>query len=228
MGVEPAGRSTMSPCGVKTKTRSLNTSVFIPLTNSVTFAPGVETITYPIVPFLDHRTEGDEQFTVTIISNIAYTIGNSPGTITIHDSPYGMWNIAHFTLEELTLPNLSGEDADFDLDTKMNFVEYAVNRDPKFGEISTPLVTAIESDTNGTYITLTYTRRIEPTDAAYQPVVSNDMITWHSGTNHIQEISVTDDGNSLTETVKARLVAPWPNGTNQFITVRVWLRATGP
>ena len=32
------------------------------------------------------------------------------------------------------------------------------------------------------------------------------MITWHSGTNHIQEISVTDDGNSLTETVKARLV----------------------
>ncbi|NOS68533.1 MAG: PKD domain-containing protein [Verrucomicrobia bacterium] len=201
----------------------------IPLTNSVTFAAGVESIIYPIVPFLDHRTEGDEQFICTILTNIAYYIGSSPGTVTIHDSPYGMWNIANFTLEELTLPNLSGEDADFDSDTRMNFVEYVANTNPKFGEPGAPLVSVIESNpTNGTHITFTYTRRIEPTDVSYQAVVSDDLLTWHSGTNYVQEISVTDDGNNLTETVFSQVVAPWPNGTSQFITVRVWLRATGP
>ena len=200
----------------------------IPITNSVTFPAGVESLTYVLTPFLDHRTEGDEQFTCTIVSNIAYSIGSSPGTITIHDSPYGLWNIANFTLEELTLPNVSGEQVDFDGDTRKNFVEYAANTNPKLGETNAPLVTAIVSNTNGTHITFTYTRRIEPTDVTYQAVVSDDLIVWHSGTNRVLEISATDDGNSLTETVRARVVAPWPNGTNQFITVRVWLRATGP
>ncbi len=200
----------------------------IPITNSVTFPAGIESLTYSLTPFLDHRTEGDETFTLTIISNIAYAIGSSPAIITIHDSPYGMWNIANFTLEELTLPNVSGEEVDFDGDTRKNFVEYAANANPKLAETNAPLVTAIESNTNGTHITFTYKRRLEPTDVSYQAVVSNDLIVWHSGTNHVQEISATDDGNSLTETVKARVVAPWPNGANQFITVRVWLRATGP
>ena len=200
----------------------------IPITNSVTFPAGVESLTYSLTPFLDHRTEGDEMFTCTIVSNIAYSIGSSPGTITIHDSPYGMWNIANFTLEELTLPNVSGEDVDFDGDTRKNFVEYAANLNPKLGETNAPLVTAVESNTNGTHITFTYTRRLEPTDVKYQAVVSDDLIAWHSSTNHVLEISATDDSNNLTETVLAQVVAPWPNGASQFITVRVWLRATGP
>jgi hypothetical protein len=76
------------------------------------------------------------------------------------------------------------------------------------------------------HFTLTHQRRIEPTDTAYEVVVSNDLLNWYSGTNHVQEILVTDDRNALTETVKARLTTPWPNGTNQFVTARVWLRST--
>ncbi|MEK7780181.1 MAG: Calx-beta domain-containing protein, partial [Verrucomicrobiota bacterium] len=199
----------------------------VSFSNSITFPAGVENLTFPLTPFLDHRTEGDEQFICTIVSNIAYSIGSSPATVFIHDSPYGVWNIANFTLEELTLPNFSGEEADFDNDHRFNFVEYAANTNPKSAETTAPLISTIES-TNGTHITFTYKRRLEPTDVAYEAVVSNDLLIWQSGTNHIQEISVTDDGNGLTETVAAQLVAPWPNGQNQFITVRVWLRTTGP
>jgi hypothetical protein len=197
---------------------------FIPLTNTVTFPAGIESLTAAVIPFLDHRTEGDETFTYSIISNVAYTIGSGQATVTIHDSPYGVWNIAHFTLEELTDPTLSGEEVDIDRDGQLNFAEYAVNRDPKLGETNSPLVAVVETN----HITLTYTRRLEPTDTSYEVVVSNDLLTWNSGTNYVQEISATDDGNSLTETVKARLVAPWPSGTNQFVTVKVWLRSTGP
>ena len=78
------------------------------------------------------------------------------------------------------------------------------------------------------YVMLTYPRRIEPTDVGYAVAVSSDLVTWHTGTNYVEELQATPDGNNLTETVKARLVAPYSASTNQFITVRVWLRATGP
>jgi len=44
----------------------------------------------------------------------------------------------------------------------------------------------------------------------------------------VKELSATDDGNTLTETVKAQVVAPWPTSSRQFVTVRVWLLSTGP
>jgi hypothetical protein len=204
--------------------------VVLPYTNSVTLSNGLESITIPVTPFLDHRTEGDESVTFTIVSNLAYTISSGEATVTIHDSPYGEWNIARFTLEELTDPNLSGEGADYDHDGRVNFVEYAFNREPKTVENTAPLTTAIEvnpSD-NKNHITLTYQRRIEPTDVEYEVRISPDLFTWHSGTNYVEEIQATDDGNNLTQTVKARLVAPWSTSTNQFLTIRVWLRATGP
>ncbi len=203
----------------------------LPLTNSVVLPAGTQSVSYVVTPFLDHRTEGDETFVCTIISNVAYTVISGEATVTIHDSPYGVWNIAHFTLEELTDPTLSGEEVDFDHDHLVNFVEYAANRDPKLSETNSPLVTAIEADAaDGTnHITLTYLRRLPPTDTSYEVIVSDDLVNWNSGTNYVKEIQVTDDGNALTETVKAQLIAPWPNATkSQFLTVRVRLLSTGP
>ncbi len=150
--------------------------------------------------------------------------------MTIHDSPYGVWNIAHFTLEELTDPGLSGERGDFDHDGFMNFVEYAVNRDPKTPETNSPLVSAIElNPADGkNHLTFTYHRRLEPTDTGYAAYISNDLLTWNTGTNYVEEISATDDGNGITQTVKSRVVAPYSTIPVQFVTVRVWLRVTRP
>ena len=203
---------------------------YIELTNNITFVAGADTVQFIVTPFLDHRTEGDETVIYTMISNIAYTIGNGEATVTIHDSPYGMWNIQHFTLEELTLPNLSGEGVDFDHDTLFNFAEYAANRDPKSFETNQPVVSAIELDPADSlnHIFVTYRRRLEPRDVSYEVIISNDLLTWNAGTNYVQEVQATDDGNGLTETVKARVVAPYSTFTNWFITVRTWLRATGP
>ncbi len=204
--------------------------VFIAQTNSVTLPTGLDSIVIPVTPFLDHRTEGDETVTFTIITNLAYTVSSGEATVTIHDSPYGVWNIARFTLEELTDPSLSGEGADYDHDSRVNFVEYAFDREPKSVETNSPLITAIELNPadNLNHIALTYQRRLEPTDVQYEVRVTNDLRVWNSGTNHVEEIEAIDDGNGLTETVKARLVSPWSTSTNQFITIRVWLRSTGP
>jgi hypothetical protein len=204
--------------------------VQIPLTNSITFPVDIDTLTIPLTPFLDHRTEGDETFTLTLSSNVLYTIGSGVATVTIQDSPYGMWNIANFTLEELTDPLLSGEAVDYDEDGLINFVEYAANRTPKSPETNAPVLAVIElnPDDNLNHVTFTYQRRLPPTDVAYAAAYSTNLLTWRTDTNAVREISVTPDPNGLTETVKAQVVAPWPTTSPQFVTVRVWLLSTGP
>jgi len=205
-----------------------NGADFIVLTNVVTFTGGTDTLTLTLTPFLDDRIEGDETANLTIISNLAYTIGNATATVTIHDSPYGQWSVQHFSLEELTIPALSGQAADLDHDGYGNFVEYAFNRDPKFPETDAPLAMSIETTNSLKYFTITYHRRLPPTDTGYVVSVSNDLLTWNTGTNYVEEIQTTDDGNGLTETVKARLTAPFPTADKQFVTVRVRLLTTGP
>ena len=204
--------------------------VQIPLTNSITFPVDIDTLTIPLTPFLDHRTEGDETFTLTLVSNVLYTIGSGVATVTIQDSPYGRWNIANFTLEELTDPLLSGETVDFDEDGLINFVEYAANRSPKSPETNAPVLAVIElnPDDSLNHVTFTYQRWLPPTDVAYAAAYSTNLLTWRTDTNAVREISVTPDTNGLTETVKAQVVAPWPTSSPQFITVRVWLLSTGP
>ena len=112
----------------------------------------------------------------------------------------------------------------------MNFVEYAANRDPKNGATNPPVVTALETNalTGELQITLPYTRRLAPTDTAYAAAVSSDLVTWQTDTLAVEELSATDDGNTLTETVKARVVTPLAGHSPQFVTVRVWLLSTGP
>jgi hypothetical protein len=203
---------------------------FVELPYSLTFPAGTDTLDVVVTPFLDHRTEGDQDLTLTIMTNAAYSLGNGEATVIIHDSPYGVWNISHFTLEELTLSVLTGENADFDHDGLVNFAEYAANLDPKVPDTNAPMVVTIESNPGDglQYINVTYHRRFQPTDVGYAVSISNDLITWHSGDNFIEELQAIDDGNGITETVKARVLAPYPNTKNQFVTVRVWLLTTQP
>ncbi len=203
---------------------------FLPLTNTVTFLAGVDSINLPVIPFLDDRIEGDETIIFSIITNLSYTVGSGEAIVTLHDSPYGAWSVQHFTLEELTFPGLSGATGDFDHDGLINFIEYVSNRNPKSSDTTPPLVTAVELNPNNSqnYITLTYKRRLSPTDTAYEVLVSNDMKTWNTGEEYVTELLVTDDGNGITETVKAQLVQPSLMSTNYFINLRVTLMTTGP
>ena len=199
---------------------------FVALTNSVTFPATSNTLTLSLVPILDDRIEGDEAVTVTVLTNIAYVVSGSPATATIHDSPYGLWSIQKFTLEELTFPNISGAAADFEHDGVKNFAEYAFNRDPRTDDGNPPYQWGFESSTNDNklHLTLTYTRRLPPRDVEYGVFVSTNLLNWNSETNYVQEFMHTNDANGITETVKARAVVPFPNSTKLFMNIRVWLQ----
>jgi hypothetical protein len=57
----------------------------------------------------------------------------------------------------------------------------------------------------------------------YGVFVSTDLLTWHTGSNYVEEFSNLPAANGLTETVKTRAVMPYPNSTNLFMNIRVWL-----
>jgi hypothetical protein len=196
------------------------------LPSVVTFPTGSNTVTVEVVPVLDYQIEGDEFVTVSIVSNIAYSIGNGQATVVIHDSPYGVWSIAHFTLEQLTHPELSGPGADFNHDGVPNFAEYALNRDPTGTNPMPPFAWDFETNTNNglKHLTITYTRRLPPRDVQYGVYVSTNLLSWNTGTNYVDEFFRTNNTNGFTETVKTRALAPFPGSNNLFMNLRVWLQ----
>jgi hypothetical protein len=199
---------------------------YVTLTNSVTFPEGSNYIGLPVTPFLDFAIEGDESVIVTILTNVAYFSGNGQATVTIHDSPYGLWSIQHFTLEQLTHPEISGPSADPDKDGIANFLEYAFNLDPLGADNSPGFQWDFEtsSNDNSLHLTLTYTRRLVPRDVEYGVYVSTNLLHWDTGTNYVEEFFRSNDPNGSTETVKARALAPYPGPTSLFMNVRVWLQ----
>ena len=199
---------------------------YVELTNVVVFPAGSNTITLPVMPYLDYAIEGDESVNLTILTNIAYSVTGGPATVTIHDSPYGLWSIQYFSLEQLTHPELSGPAADFSHDGIPNFTKYAFNLDPKAVNPNPAFQYAFETDTNTglEYFGVTYTRRLPPTDVAYGVFISSDLLNWYSGTNYINELSATPDANGFTETVHARTLAPYSATNNLFLQIEVWLQ----
>jgi hypothetical protein len=201
---------------------------FVALTNVVTFAALTNTIVLPLTPILDDRIEGDESVVVTVQTNLAYVVSGSPASVTIHDSPYGLWSIQNFTIEQLTFPNISGAAADFEHDGVNNFSEYAFNHDPKAADGNPPYQWGFETATNDNkpHLTLTWTRRLPPRDVEYGVYVSTNLLDWNTGTNYVQEFLHTNDVNGITETVKTRALVPFTGAvTNKlFMNIRVWLQ----
>jgi concanavalin A-like lectin/glucanase superfamily protein/Calx-beta domain-containing protein/K319-like protein len=199
---------------------------YVLLPNVVTFARGSRTAALEVVPFLDYQIQGDVFVTVSIVNDIAYSIGNGQATVVIHDKPYGVWSIAHFTLEQLTHPELSGPGADFNHDGVPNFAEYALNRDPTGTNRTPPFAWDFETNTNDglKHLTLTYTRRLPPREVQYGVYVSTNLLTWNTGTNYVEEFLRSPDTNGITESVKTRALAPFPGSNNLFMNLRVWLQ----
>lgn len=202
---------------------------YIKLPSSVLFTNGAQTVELVVTPFLDHRTEGDQNVTVTVVSNRAYSIGSAEATVVLHDSPFGAWCVDHFTLEELTNPKLSAEDGDFDEDGLLNFIEYALNQDPRRAPTNSAVTIAVETNsvTGKQHLTVNYKRRLQPTDAVYAPSVSSDLLTWNTGSAFFEE-TTTSDENGVTETVKSRLLEPYPPKANTYVALRMWLQVTTP
>jgi hypothetical protein len=73
------------------------------------------------------------------------------------------------------------------------------------------------------YLTITYVQRIPPTDVTYTVQVSGDLVNWDSGPEYTTQVSITPNGDGLTETVVVEdNILPDPiTNTRRFIRVNV-------
>jgi hypothetical protein len=199
---------------------------YVALTNVVIFAGGSNSLVLPVMPFLDYAIEHDESVIVTIITNVAYYIGNGSAQVTIHDSPYGEWSFTNFSIEQINHPEWSGPGSSFSHDGIANFAKYAFNLNPFTTNTPPPYVWDFETSTNDNrlHLTLTYTRRLPPRDVEYGVYVSTNLPDWKTGTNYVEEFLNTNNPDGFTETVKTRARMPYPGTNNLFMNIRVWLQ----
>jgi hypothetical protein len=153
--------------------------------------------------------------TLTLVPSANFTgTSLSNATIVILDRPINVWRRASFTPAELADPSISGDQADPDHDGLSNLMEYALGLPPK-----NPTTTnrPYASVTTG-YLTLTYTRAKAATDVSVVVEQSNDLVTWHSGTNYVQQISLVDQGS--TQLITAQTLVPVGASAANFVRLR--------
>jgi hypothetical protein len=126
----------------------------------------------------------------------------------VEPSSYGTWQSKFFDPEEIVDPLEGAATADPDHDGISNFHEYAFNRNPRAAEPDALTLQGRDSSYggDGANMTLTYTRRKEPTDILYAIELSGNLTDWDSGSFSSEEIAVVDDGNFVTETVTVKVI----------------------
>lgn len=165
---------------------------------------------------------GTYSFTLQAADSIG-NLATQSLTVSVANVPFASWVAQNFTPGQQANPGISAPTADPDHDGLSNLIEFALNRSPFTP--NAPLVSTIETDPadQQSYLTLTYTRRKPPRDVTYHIDISSDLATWTEDPAQVHEISATDDGNGLTETVKVRSATPVQAAgfQRQFLRLRV-------
>ena len=168
-----------------------------------------------IVPLADTLAEGTETATLTIIPDIAYSLGTTPAaSLSIADLPIDAWRFDRFTAPELADPQLSGDTADFDKDGIVNLLEYALDLDPKVSSPALPYPTVA-----GGTLRLTYTKVKAATDITYTVEVGNEVGAWNSGPTYTHIVGTIDNGS--TQTITAESLLALDPAQKQFIRLRI-------
>jgi len=84
----------------------------------------------------------------------------------------------------LDSPSISSPEADANNDGITNLQAYASNVSPWIQAASALPVVSLE----GGYLTVSFTRRVNPTDVTYTVAVSADLGTWNSGAGYTTDL----------------------------------------
>jgi YD repeat-containing protein len=182
------------------------------------------TLTVRVLP--DSLIEGDETVQVTLRSGPGFELGIPiSATVVLKDRPFDAWKWDNFWPGERNDPGISGNQADPDEDGLVNLMEYAFDLGPWDKDNSSPFRAAMEVNLldHKRHFVVTYPRRKAPVDLSYVLEVSSNLAVWDSTQQDLQLLSVTDDGNGVTETVTYQLKPSLdePSARVRFVRLRV-------
>ena len=166
---------------------------YAPLPGSITIPAGALATNIVVTPLGSNLASNQATVTLTLVPSANFTgTSLSNATIVILDRPINVWRRASFTPAELADPSTSGDLADPDHDGLSNLMEYALGLPPKDPTTANRPHASVATG----YLTLTYTRAKAAADVSLVVEQSNDLATWHSGTNYVQQVSVVDQGST--------------------------------
>lgn len=184
----------------------------IPATVMLTAGQASASVT--LTPTLDALAEGPETATVAIAPGAGYAVSSTnKATATIADRPVDQWRFDHFTAAELADPSISGDGADPDGDGP-NLIEYESGGNPRQFQAAATGIASIISDDGFSYLSLTFQRRVPPSDVTNIVELSSNLIDWAS--NAVQVGSPVPGPNG-TETVTFRDTVPTTDAERRFI-----------
>jgi len=189
---------------------------YAPLPGSITIPAGALATNIVITPLGSNLPTNQVTVTLTLVPAANFTAtALSSATITILDQPINVWRRANFTAAELANPAISGDLADPDHDGLANLMEYALGLPPKD---PTPAGRPYASVVDG-YATLAYTCALSAIDVSVEAEQSNDLVTWHSGSSALQQVSALQQGPVEVITVQA--TTPVSANAVTFLRLRV-------
>jgi hypothetical protein len=105
---------------------------------------------------------------------------------------YATFLVQYFTAGEQLDNTVSGPAADPDRDGLNNLIEYALARNPRQADAPT----ATTAGLSGSYLTLTYDRRLDTSDLTYTVQASDDLVAWTTPST-LEQISATPLSSTL-------------------------------
>jgi hypothetical protein len=193
------------------------------LLDQILTPPYAGTFDPSMVQFQHYHFEVTANSSVSTIEFSDIGLGNVSSDILVDTVSVGQvaqtfaeWQSAHFTPEQQANSQISGWNADPDVDQISNGLEYFFNMDPLAG-ITEPNATAlprsaIEISGGSPYLTYTFRRLIGWQGNPAVVAVSGDLISWDETGNQLEPVSVTPSGDGITEIVKVRLATPIDQG----------------
>jgi hypothetical protein len=128
--------------------------------------------------------------------------------------PIEQWRVAKFGTNAGN-PVIAGDDADPDLDGRVNLLEYAFGREPLVPDVSSPISVDIQSG----HLTLVYHRAKAATDLTFLVEVKGALPgAWTAG---VLPPVISDDGNGVTDTVRVQDATPIDAAPHRFMRLRV-------
>jgi hypothetical protein len=112
--------------------------------------------------------EGNEEFNSVSKMEQSFEINSSIDT----------WLSTHFTEEELLDPSISGDDADPDLDSLPNIIEFALGFDPRSPSILFTGAASLAFENSEGQLLLTFSRNPDAFDVTITVEESSDLSDW--------------------------------------------------
>jgi hypothetical protein len=134
-------------------------------------------------------------------------VATSSTYFTVNPSTYASWEARYFTAAQQADLSTSGPAANPSGDGLSNLLKYAFGLDPGAGDFTHRPTVTTQNVSGSNYLEISYRQQRFATDLTYLVQVSDDLITWNSGSSYTTVVGESDNGDGTSQITVRDLTA---------------------